>query len=59
MTGLNTEDMRASLTTVRALAASCEADVVVLREKTMKDGCCIVHCLVRKRVAEEDFMEIR
>ena len=43
---------------MRVLAASCEADVVMLREKQVKEGG-VAHCLVRKRVEEDDFLETR
>ena len=32
--------------------------MVVLREKHVKEGC-VAHCLVRRRVEEDDFLETR
>lgn len=56
--GLNEEDLRASLATVEALASACGADVSVLRERQGEEGHA-ADCLVRRRVDEDDFMEVR
>lgn len=58
MSGLNEEDLRASLATVEALASACGADVCVLRERQAEEGR-TADCLVRRRVEEDDFMEVR
>ena len=58
VSGLNEEDLRASLATVQALASGCGADVCVLRERQGEEGR-IADCLVRRRVEEDDFMEVR
>lgn len=58
MSGLNEEDLRASLATVEALASACVADMSVLRERQGEEGR-TADCLVRRRVDEDDFMEVR
>lgn len=58
MSGLNEEDLRASLATVEALASACRADMSVLRERQGEEGR-TADCLVRRRVDEDDFMEVR
>ena len=58
MSGLNEEELHASLATVEALASACEADVSVLRQRRGEGGL-MADCLVRRRVEEDDFMEVR
>ncbi|CAI8013854.1 GTP-binding protein 1, partial [Geodia barretti] len=58
MSGLNEEDLRASLATMQALASACGADMSVLRERQAEEGH-TADCLVRRRVEEDDFMEVR
>lgn len=58
MSGLSEEDLRASLATVQALASACGADMSVLRERQGEEGR-TADCLVRRRVDEDDFMEVR
>ena len=58
VSGLNEEDLRASLATLQALASACGADVSVLRERQAEEGR-TADCLVRRRVEEDDFMEVR
>ena len=58
VSGLNEEDLRASLATVEALTSACGADVSVLRERQGEEGR-MADCLVRRRVEEDDFMEVR
>ena len=58
MGGLNEEDLRASLATMQALASACGADMSVLRERQAEEGH-TADCLVRRRVEEDDFMEVR
>jgi len=43
---------------VQSLAAICEADMMVLREKPV-EGRHTAECLVRRRVEEDDFLEVR
>ena len=57
VSGLNEEDLRASLATVEALASACGADLCVLRERQGEEGR-MADCLVRRRVNEDDFMEV-
>ena len=56
--GLTREELHASLATVQSLAAICEADMMVLREKPV-EGRHMAECLVRRRVEEDDFLEVR
>ena len=58
VSGLNEEDLRASLATVEALASACGADMSVLRERQGEEGR-TADCLIRRRVDEDDFMEVR
>ena len=58
VSGLNEEDMGASLATMQALASACGADMSVLRERQAEEGH-TADCLVRRRVEEDDFMEVR
>ena len=58
VSGLNEEDLRASLATMHALASACGADMSVLRERQAEEGR-TADCLVRRRVEEDDFMEVR
>ena len=56
--GLTREELHASLATVQSLAVVCGADMMVLREKPVEVGY-MAECLVRKRVEEDDFLEVR
>ena len=56
--GLTDDELEASLATLNSLAVSCDADMTMLRKKPADKGS-IVECLVRKRAAEDDFMEVR
>lgn len=58
VSGLNEEDLKASLATMQALASACGADMSVLRERQGEEGR-TADCLVRRRVEEDDFMEVR
>ena len=50
--------MEASLATVQSLAVSCQADVKLLRQRTAEVGL-TAECLVRRKVEEDDFLEVR
>lgn len=56
--GLNKEDLDASIATLKSLVQSCDAELLHLREKTSSGGT-VVEYLVRKKVEDEDFIEIR
>ena len=43
---------------MQSLAVVCGADMMVLREKPVEVGY-MAECLVRKRVEEDDFLEVR
>ncbi|XP_068451751.1 GTP-binding protein 1-like isoform X2 [Clinocottus analis] len=56
--GLDEKDMEASVATVRSLCEQIEADLILLRERTDAGGK-IRDYLIRRRVGEEDFLEVR
>ena len=56
--GLSAEDLKASVDSLKLLAEACNADVVLLREKPAEEGT-VAEYLVRNRVDENDFMEVR
>lgn len=56
--GLSAEDLKASADSLKLLAETCDADVVLLREKPAEEGT-VVEYLVRVRADENDFMEVR
>ncbi len=56
--GLSEEELAASLATVQSLATASGADMVQLRQRTMEGGAA-AECLVRRKVEEDDFLEVR
>ena len=56
--GLSEEELARSLATLERLAAKCNADLTVLRRRVL-DGGMVAECLVRVRMGQDDFMEIR
>ncbi|XP_062292717.1 LOW QUALITY PROTEIN: GTP binding protein 1, like [Scomber scombrus] len=56
--GLDDKDMEASVATVKSLCEQIEADLILLRERTDTGGK-IQDYLIRRRVGEEDFLEVR
>lgn len=56
--GLDDKDMEASIATVRSLCEQIEADLIWLRERTDTGGK-IQDYLIRRRVGEQDFLEVR
>ncbi|KAL3066285.1 hypothetical protein OYC64_016272 [Pagothenia borchgrevinki] len=56
--GLDDKDMEASVATVRSLCEQIETDLIFLRERTDAGGK-IRDYLIRRRVGEEDFLEVR
>lgn len=50
--------MLASISTLHAVAAACDADMTILRKRTVEGGL-MSDCLVRKKVDEDDFLEVR
>ncbi|XP_038551028.1 GTP-binding protein 1-like [Micropterus salmoides] len=56
--GLDDKDMEASVATVRSLCEQIEADLIWLRERTDTGGK-IQDYLIRRRVGEQDFLEVR
>ncbi|RXN20490.1 GTP-binding 1-like protein [Labeo rohita] len=56
--GLDERDMEASVATVQSLCEQVDADLILLRERTETAG--HVHdYLIRRRVGEADFLEVR
>ena len=56
--GLNEEDLAASIATLESLTQSSGAEMLPLREKVTTNGK-IVEYLLRKKVEDEDFIEVR
>nr|XP_019959597.1 PREDICTED: GTP-binding protein 1-like isoform X1 [Paralichthys olivaceus] len=56
--GLDEKDMEASVATVRSLCEQIEADLILLRER-IDTGGHIQDYLIRRRVGEQDFLEVR
>jgi GTPase len=56
--GLSAEELAASLATVHSLAVASGAAMKVLRQRPAELGD-TVECLVRRRVEENDFLEVR
>lgn len=56
--GLSEADMEASYATVKSMAEQVEADVILLRERQEAGGR-VRDYLVRKRVGDNDFLEVR
>ena len=56
--GLSADQLSASLATVKSLAVTCQADMKVLRRKPAEEGI-TAECLVRRKVEEDDFLEVR
>lgn len=56
--GLDDKDMEASVATVKSLCEQIEADLIWLRERTDTGGK-IQDYLIRRRVGEQDFLEVR
>uniref|UniRef100_A0A069DZE2 GTP-binding protein 1 n=1 Tax=Panstrongylus megistus TaxID=65343 RepID=A0A069DZE2_9HEMI len=57
-TGLNADEYEASVATLQSLASTLDADCVLLRNKKGEQGMTGQY-LVRRRVIEQDFLEIR
>lgn len=56
--GLNESDMEASVATVQSLCEQIEADLILLRERSEVGGQ-VRDYLIRRRVGEADFLEVR
>lgn len=56
--GLKDDEYEASVATLQSLAATLEADCVLLRQRKLEQGLTGQY-LVRRRVDEQDFLEIR
>lgn len=56
--GLHKEDLDASIATLESLSQTCGAEMLLLREKTSAGGM-VVEYLLRKKVEDEDFIEVR
>lgn len=56
--GLNESDMEASVATVQSLCEQIEADLILLRERAESGGQ-VRDYLIRRRVGEADFLEVR
>ncbi|XP_066498742.1 GTP-binding protein 1 isoform X2 [Hoplias malabaricus] len=56
--GLNESDMEASVATIQSLCEQIEADLILLRERTEAGGQ-VRDYLIRRRVGEADFLEVR
>lgn len=56
--GLNEGDMEASVATVKSMCEQIEADLILLRERNEAGGQ-VRDYLIRRRVGEADFLEVR
>ncbi|XP_077979882.1 GTP-binding protein 1-like [Glandiceps talaboti] len=56
--GLSKEEIEASVATLKMMAAQLDADMVLLRERTLQEGI-VAEYLVRKKADEQDFYEVR
>lgn len=56
--GLEDDEYEAAVATLQSLAAALETDCVCLRERKMEKGM-TGQFLIRKKVEEHDFLEIR
>lgn len=56
--GLKEDEYDASVATLQSLAATLDADCVLLRQRKTEQGLAGQY-LVRKRVVQQDFLEIR
>ena len=56
--GLTEPEMDASISTLHAVSAACDADMTVLRKKG-GEGSILSDCLIRRKVTEDDFLEVR
>ncbi|KAJ8406643.1 hypothetical protein AAFF_G00295590 [Aldrovandia affinis] len=56
--GLDVGDMEASVATVQSLSEQIGADLILLRERNEAVGC-VRDYLIRRRVGEADFLEVR
>lgn len=56
--GLNESDMQASVATIKSMSEQIEADLILLRERTETGGQ-VRDYLIRRRVGEADFLEVR
>ncbi len=56
--GLDEQDMEASVATVQSLCEQVDADLILLRER-METAGHVRDYLIRRRVGEADFLEVR
>ncbi|XP_051979860.1 GTP-binding protein 1-like isoform X2 [Xyrauchen texanus] len=56
--GLDERDMEAAVATVRSLCEQADADLILLRERAETEGR-VRDYLIRRRVGEADFLEVR
>lgn len=56
--GLNESDMQASVATIKSMSEQIEADLILLRERAEAGGQ-VRDYLIRRRVGEADFLEVR
>ncbi|KAI7803938.1 GTP-binding protein 1 isoform X1 [Triplophysa rosa] len=56
--GLNEGDMQASVATIKSMSEQIEADLILLRERAEAGGQ-VRDYLIRRRVGEADFLEVR
>lgn len=56
--GLKDDDLLASIATLQSISQSLDLECVHLRERIAEEGK-VAEFLLRKKVAQEDFMEIR
>ena len=57
--GLNQEDLAASIATLESLTETCGVEMLSLRKKTAAGGGTVVEYLLRRKVEDEDFIEVR
>ena len=56
--GLTPDEMESSVASLHSVAAACGADMKILRRKTVEGGI-LADCLVKRKVGEDDFLEVR
>lgn len=57
--GLPQDELDASIATLHSLAVACDADCRMLRQRTTEGDKAVAQFLIRKRMDDSDFMEVR
>ena len=56
--GLNSDDLDASVATLKSMSEQLDSECTLLRQRTEKSGV-VAEYLIRKRTGEADFSEVR